>query len=313
MKLFCQSVGMTTGEVKLWHDRRTFHHSVFDPADLVERKDGQRISVVLPALNEAATVGAIVSVIRTELMDRIPLVDELVVIDPGSTDGTADVAAAAGAKVIAEAEILPSLGRIPGKGEALWKSLAATTGDIVCWLDADIENPSAAFAYGLLGPLLTDPAVHYVKGCYDRPGGGGRVTELVARPLINLHWPLLAGLAQPLSGEYAGRRAVLEQVPFVSGYGVELGLLIDLLDLVGLDGLAQVDLDRRVHRNQDPQALGRMSFAILQTALTRLQRERRMTLAEPPNPTLVQFRNGRMTEAEVVVVERPPMRTVRPA
>jgi glucosyl-3-phosphoglycerate synthase len=200
---------------------------------------------------------------------------------------------------------------VPGKGEALWKSLHATTGDIVCWLDADIENPSASFVSGLVGPLLADPSIHYVKGFYERPGGLGRVTELVARPLLSLHWPALAGLVQPLSGEYAGRRAVLEAVPFVSGYGVELGLLVDLLDLVGLDGLAQVDLDRRVHRSQDAQALGRMSFAVMQTALSRLEREGRITLADPPGATLVQFRHRRMMESTVPVAERPPMRDVR--
>lgn len=306
-----------------WLGRRTYHFSQFDPAVLADRKDGQRISVVLPALNEAPTVGAIVTCIRAELMERVPLVDELVVIDPGSTDATAEVAAAAGARVVRESDVLPDYGRVPGKGEALWKSLFATTGDLVCWVDADIENIDASFVYGMLGPLLSDPTVHYVKAFYERPlaergrlrkTGGGRVTELVARPLINLHWPELAGVIQPLSGEAAGRRAFLEQVPFASGYGVELGLLVDMLDLVGLDAMAQVDLERREHRNQDAQALGRMAFHVLQTAQERLQREGRMTLTDKPGSTLFQFKNRyreyRMVPHEFPVTDRPPMCTV---
>ncbi len=308
-----------------WLRRRTYHFSDFEPAaHLLEHKGDQRISVVLPALDEAATVGDIVEVVRRELVERVPLVDELVVIDPGSTDGTAEVASKAGARVVREADVLPELGRAHGKGEALWKSLAATTGDIVCWIDADIENIHPSFVYGLLGPLLTDPTVHYVKAFYERPlaerdrlrpTGGGRVTELVARPLIDLHWPALAGMVQPLSGEYAGRRAVLEQVPFFSGYGVELGLLVDLLDLVGLDAMAQVDLERRVHRNRDSLALGKMSFAIQQTALALLRREGRLVTTHDPGTTLYQFKNRqreyRMVPTEVTVSERPPMRTIR--
>ena len=306
-----------------WLGRRTYHFSRFDPAELAAAKRGTSVSVVLPALNEERTVGAIVRCIRESLVEAVGLVDEVVVIDPGSTDDTAAVARKAGARVVAEADVLPELGRVPGKGEALWKSLHVTDGDLVVFVDADVENIHPSFMYGLLGPLLTDPGVHYVKAFYERPlverdrlrpTVGGRVTELVARPLLNLHWPALAGVIQPLSGEYAGRRSVLEQVPFVSGYGVELGLLVDLLDLVGLEGLAQVDLERRVHRNQDAQALGRMSFAILQTALSRLERQGRMTLAEPPETTLFQFKNRYreylMRPHELPVTERPPARTV---
>ena len=306
-----------------WLGRRTYHFSAFDPAELVARKGRQTVSVVLPALDEERTVGAIVRCLRESLVEAVPLVDEIVVMDPGSSDDTAAVARKEGATVVAEADVLPELGRVPGKGEALWKSLHVTSGDLLVFVDADIENIHPSFVYGLLGPLLTDPAVSYVKAFYERPlaerdrlrpTGGGRVTELVARPLLNLHWPELAGMIQPLSGEYAGRREVLEAVPFVSGYGVELGLLVDLLDLVGLDGLAQVDLHRRVHRNQDPQALGRMSFGILQAALARLEREGRVTLAEPPSTTLFQFRNRYreyvMRPHELPVTERPAARTV---
>jgi glucosyl-3-phosphoglycerate synthase len=305
-----------------WFGRRTHHHSSFDPAELVRLKGRTTVSVILPALDEERTVGKIVTTLRRALMDEVPLIDELVVIDPGSADRTAEVAAAAGAVVVAEADVLPALGRIPGKGEALWKSLHATTGDIVCWLDADIEDVHPSFVYGLLGPLLTDPSTHFVKAFYERPladgagvqpTGGGRVTELVARPLINLHWPELAGFIQPLSGEYAGRRAVLEAVPFVSGYGVELGLLIDLLDTVGLDGLAQVDLERRVHRHQDHQALGRMAFVLQQTALSRLERAGRLTTSPRPSTTLMQFDNARVDPYDLPLTERPPMATVRAA
>jgi glucosyl-3-phosphoglycerate synthase len=308
-----------------WFGRRTFHFSQFEPVgDLVARKGDTRVSVVLPALDEQRTVGPMIQTLRSALMEQVPLIDELVVIDPGSTDRTAEIARDAGAVVVREADILPELGRVAGKGEALWKSLYATTGDIVCWLDADIEEFHPSFVYGLLGPLLTDPTVHYVKAFYERPladrgrlhpTGGGRVTELVARPLINLHWPALAGMIQPLSGEYAGRRAVLEQVPFVSGYGVELGLLVDLLDLVGLDGLAQVDMERRIHRHQDYHALARMAFVLQQTALSRLQRSGRLVLSEPPSTTLLQFKNQlrdyRVESYEASVTERPPMASIR--
>jgi glucosyl-3-phosphoglycerate synthase len=310
-----------------WFGRRTFHFSEFEPlADLVARKGDTTVSVVLPALDEERTVGPIVRTVRTALIEQVPLVDELVVIDPGSTDHTAELAREAGAVVVPESDILPELGRVPGKGEALWKSLYATTGDIVCWVDADIEDFHPSFVYGLLGPLLTDPAVHYVKAFYERPlaergrlhaTGGGRVTELVARPLINLHWPALAGMIQPLSGEYAGRRAILEQMPFVSGYGVELGLLVDLLELVGLDGLAQVDMERRIHRHQDDHALARMAFALQQTALSRLARSGRVVLSEPPGTTLLQFKNRlrdyRVEAHELESTERPPMASVRVA
>jgi hypothetical protein len=218
--------------------------------------------------------------------------------------------------------VLPGQGPGSGKGEALWKSLHACQGDLICWIDADIRNFHPRFVYGLLGPLLLDPEILYVKAFYERPirernalraTGGGRVTELVARPVINLLWPELAGIVQPLSGEYAGRREALEQVPFFSGYGVELGLLVDLAARFGVDAIAQVDLDRRVHRNQDMQALGRMSFGILQAVFLRLAEEGR---SAPGNfaTTLVQFSNQRYEyqpePREIVTSRRPPMVTV---
>jgi glucosyl-3-phosphoglycerate synthase len=307
-----------------WLERRTYHHSQFEPVeDLLRAKGTTTVSVVLPARNEAATVGAIVRCLRERLVVAAPLIDELVVLDHDSTDDTAAIAAEAGARVVAAAEVLPSWGSHPGKGEVLWKSMFATSGDVVAWVDADIENIDASFVTGLLGPLLTDPGVHFVKGCYERPlgergrlrpTGGGRVTELVARPWLNMFWPDLAGFIQPLAGEQAGRRTYLEQVPFVSHYGVEIGLLIDLYDLVGIDALAQVDLERRVHRNQSVEKLGRMAFVIQQSLMTRMQREGRLDLRADRVTTLHQFRNRyrewRDVAHELPVWERPPMREV---
>ncbi|MER7189147.1 glucosyl-3-phosphoglycerate synthase [Streptomyces flaveolus] len=275
-----------------------------------KRATGQSVSVVLPALDEEATVGDIVAVIRRELMRRVPLVDELVVVDSGSTDRTAAVAAAAGARVVARDEILPRIPAVPGKGEVLWRSLLVTGGDIVCFVDADLREFSADFVSGIVGPLLTDPEVHLVKAMYDRPldaapGEGGRVTELMARPLLNLHWPRLAGFVQPLGGEYAARRSLLEQLPFPVGYGVELGMLVDSLHLVGLDALAQVDVGVRRHRHQDGRALGRMSAAIYRTAQLRLARGHLL------RPALTQFERGaggfEPRTYAVDTEERPPM------
>jgi glucosyl-3-phosphoglycerate synthase len=253
---------------------RSFDHHDFDAAALVGRKQGQRISVCLPARDEAATVGGIVSLIRQELVDRLGLVDEIVVVDDHSVDDTAKHAAEAGALVVDAATTLADHGGGPGKGRALWKSVHAVSGDIVVWCDADVTNFSAHFIVGLLGPLLEDPGVCYVKGFYRRPlgasgDGGGRVTELVARPLLSLLHPHLAEVVQPLSGEYAGRRSALEQVPFFAGYGVEVGLLIDLARLFGLDALVQVDLGTRRHRNRPLSELGPQAMTIMQVALRR--------------------------------------------
>lgn len=275
-----------------------------------KQRTNQSVSVVLPALNEEETVGDIVSVIRHDLMQQVPLVDEIVVVDSGSTDRTSQVAAAAGATVVHRDDILPRLPAVPGKGEVLWRSLLVTRGDIVCFIDADLKEFSSDFVSGIVGPLLTDPGVDLVKGMYDRPlggaaGQGGRVTELMARPLLNMHWPQLAGFVQPLGGEYAARRSLLEQLPFPVGYGVELGMLIDALHLVGLDALAQVDVGVRKHRHQDGQALGRMSAAIYRTAQLRLARGHLI------RPSLTQFERGadgfEPRTYSVDTEERPPM------
>ncbi|WP_327163467.1 glucosyl-3-phosphoglycerate synthase [Streptomyces zaomyceticus] len=298
-------------EVERWLDRRSWSVADRPLERILAAKRNTKVSVVLPALNEEATVGDIVAVIRRELMsEAVPLVDELVVIDSGSTDRTAEVAAAAGARVVARDAILPRMPAVPGKGEVLWRSLMVTTGDIVCFIDADLRDFSADFVSGIVGPLLTDPDVDFVKAMYDRPfgdtpGQGGRVTELVARPLLNLHWPQLAGFVQPLGGEYAARRSLLERLPFPVGYGVELGLLVDALHTVGLDALAQVDVGVRKHRHQDGLALGRMAAAIYRTAQLRLSRGHLV------RPRLTQFERGEKGfEPRTYAVdteERPPM------
>jgi glucosyl-3-phosphoglycerate synthase len=315
---------MTDIDTWEWFGKRTFHYSQFEPAKLRAAKErlGLTVSVCLPTRDEAATVGTIVKTLRRSLLERSRLIDEIVVMDAGSSDDTAAIALAEGAQVFREQDVLPEEGPGSGKGEALWKSLHACRGDVICWIDADVSNFHARFVSGLLGPLLLDPKVLYVKAFYERPirernalrsTGGGRVTELVARPLLNLLWPQLAGIVQPLSGEYAGRRVALEQVPFSSGYGVELGLLVDLAERFGMDAIAQVDLERRVHRNQDVQALGRMSFGILQAVFQRLAEEGR---AAPGTygTTMVQFSNQlreyHMEPREIVTTRRPPIVTV---
>jgi glucosyl-3-phosphoglycerate synthase len=291
--------------------------------ELLAAKGDTTVSVVLPARNEAATVGAIVAMVRETLMRRAPLVDELIVVDSCSVDRTAEVAAAAGARVVHQDEVLSHLPPLSGKGEALWKGLSASTGDVVAFVDADLVDCPPEFVTGLLGPLLTNPAISYVKGYYRRtlvsdgqvePDGGGRVTELVARPLLNLYWPQLAGFVQPLAGEFAGRREILEAVPFATHYGVEIGLLIDLLELVGLDALAQVDLGYRQHRHQDNEALGRMATQIMLTAVARLERSGR-GITPPADPVrLTQFRCGdqrrEVVVTDIAVPERPPLASI---
>jgi glucosyl-3-phosphoglycerate synthase len=284
---------------------RTFHHEAFAAEQLVERKerDGHRISVCLPARDEEATVGAIVEVLRERLVERSGLVDEVLVVDDHSTDATAKVAAEAGARVVAVDDVLPELGPGEGKGEALWKSVAACEGDLIVWCDADITDFGPRFVTGLVGPLLTHPELEFVKGFYDRPvgtsaHGGGRVTELVARPAISLLFPHLASIVQPLAGEYAGRRSLLERLPFVQGYGVDLGLLVDITDLEGTGVVGQVDLGTRRHRNRPLDELGPQALAVLQTALQRAGRLDEGTLATLVRPDL--------EPVDVVVGARPP-------
>lgn len=304
-----------------WFAARTYSSGDFRIAELAERKaaSDRTVSVVLPARNVADTVAGMV---QAALSLQRSLVDEVVVMAGASDDGTAEVARGAGARVYADDEVLADFGPAQGKGDALWRALAATSGDIVVYVDADIHNPSPRFVWGLLGPLLTVPEVAFVKGFYDRPftkdgvvdrAGGGRVTELCARPLLNLLWPELRGIVQPLSGEYAGRRELLQELPYFTGYGVEMGLLIDALRHAGLDAIAQVDLGVRLHDNQPLADLSAMARVIAEVALQRLSDEDRAPLAAFP-ATYTQFGRdgrGRVTEElrEVRLSERPPLAT----
>lgn len=312
--------------VDKWFAENTFDAGEFsDLSRLVALKRAQRLTISLgmPALNEEKTIGKVITTVREALMERYPLLDEMVLIDSNSTDATAEIAGSLGVPVFRHADILPELGSYRGKGEALWKSLHVLQGDIIAWIDTDIVNIHPRFVYGLLGPLLASPRVKYVKGFYRRPlrvgdklqaGGGGRVTELVVRPMINLYFPELSGLVQPLSGEYAGRREVLERVPFFSGYAVETGLLIDILGQFGLEAIAQVDLKERIHHNQPLAALSKMSFVIIQALLSRLDEHRLVDMLHEPSRSmkLVSDEGGRLSLAieELEDVERPPMAAV---
>jgi nucleotide-binding universal stress UspA family protein len=276
--------------VDKWFAENTFHaHEFADIRKLVALKEKHNvtISLGLPALNEEKTIGTVIKRVKGALMDRAPLIDQMVVIDSDSTDRTVEIATELGIPVHKHPEILPETGTHRGKGEALWKSLHVLDGDIVAWIDTDISNIQPRFVYGLLGPLLREPKIQYVKGFYQRPikqgdtlqaEGGGRVTELMARPLINLFFPELSGMIQPLSGEYAGRRELLERLPFFTGYAVEIGLLIDILEQAGLPAIGQVDLERRIHRNQPLPNLSQMAYVILQGAIRKLEERHRLEL-----------------------------------
>ena len=309
-----------------WFKERTYHHQDFaDIGRLVEMKQrqGLKISVCLPTLNTAGTVGEILRVFRGELMERRPLIDQLCIIDSRSTDGTLDIAAREGAQIFFDDEILPDMEPAAGKGEALWKSLFVLEGDIIAWVDSDIENIHPRFAYGIIGPLLADQEIGYVKAFYERPlkdgdalrpSGGGRVTELTVRPMLNLFYPDLTGLIQPLSGEYAGRKSVLDNVPFFTRYGVETGLVIDIYRRFGLWALAQTDLEVRVHDNQTIDALSKMSFGILQAILKRLEGEGMIALKTEPETVynVINRETGGYVkdQLQINVVERPPMSSI---
>lgn len=310
-------------QVDKWFAENTFNRSEFsDLHKLVDlkQKQGLTVSLGLPALNEAETVGKIIGTIKKSLSDEVPLLDEIVLIDSRSTDDTVKIARDLGIDVHVHQDILPQYGAKRGKGEALWKSLYVLKGDLILWIDTDIKNIHPGFVYGILGPLLMEPEIQYVKGFYRRPikvgektyaEGGGRVTELTARPLFNLFFPELSGVIQPLAGEYGGRREVLERVPFFAGYGVETGLLIDLFSHFGLRAIAQVDLKERIHRNQSLSALSQMAFAITQVFIQRLEEKNRMKLMEEVNQSMKLIKHRRGTYAldvkEIRDQERPPM------
>ncbi|MCG5430786.1 glucosyl-3-phosphoglycerate synthase [Mycobacterium sp. MYCO198283] len=298
-----------------WLREHSWDRPTWTVAELAAAKRGRTISVVLPALNEEDTVGAVVQTIAPLLGG---LVDELVVLDSGSTDDTGIRAVAAGARVVSREQALPEVAPQPGKGEVLWRSLAATTGDIVVFIDSDLIDPDPMFVPRLVGPLLTVDGVHLVKGFYRRPlkvsgsedaNGGGRVTQLVARPLLSALRPELGCIFQPLGGEYAGTRELLTSVPFAPGYGVEIGLLIDAYDRLGLDGLAQVNLGVRTHRNRPLTELGAMSRQVIATLLARCG-------VGDSGVGLTQFfadGDGFTPRTSPVrLADRPPMNTLRP-
>ncbi len=310
-----------------WMQNHTFHYTRFDDLrDLVRLKEarGLKISLCLPTLNEAKTIAKEIVIFKSELMFRYPLIDEIVVIDSGSTDRTREIAEEFGADVHLASDILPHLSPCMGKGENLWKALYVTSGDIIVYLDADIKNIHHRFAYGLVGPLLLHPEIKFSKAFYDRPiatlghkirpTGGGRVTELVIRPLFSLFFPDLTQFLQPLSGEYAGYREIFERIPFPIGYGVETSMLLDIYQKWGLEVMAQVDLEKRVHRNQDTKALGKMSFAILKTFFNRVKAMGIIDLMGPMHDRLIQYNaSGIEIEPDILEIkgyERPPMITL---
>ncbi len=310
-------------KVKNWLENNTFHHSKFwDLVPLVKKKEEQnlKVSLCLPTLNEEKTIGKEVVIFKSELVDRYPLVDEIAVIDSGSTDKTREIAESFGADVYLSSEILPEVGSRRGKGENLWKALYQLKGDIIVYVDADIKNIHPRFVYGLLAPLIYREEIKYVKAFYDRPlafsqgvrpSGGGRVTEILVRPLFSLFFPELTAIIQPLSGEYAVRRDVLDKIPFPIGYGVETSHLLDIYKQWGLDAFGQTDLDRRVHRNQATRDLGKMAFGILQTFLRRAESLEIIKELPELGAVLRQFQieddEYELVDIKIVEEERPPM------
>ena len=299
-----------------WHRTNTFAHGQF-PAARIAAARTQTVSICLPARNEARTIGPILEQLMP-LRER-DVVDQIVVVDR-SSDGTAEIALGLGAEVHDQDELMPELGPAIGKGDAMWRALPVLTGDVICFLDADSEQFGAHFACGVLGPLLCGPRISFVKGFYRRPfrvgevtvpDGGGRVTELTARPLLNLFYPDLAAVRQPLAGEVAARRELLEQLPFATGYGVDIGLLIDAYALAGLDAIAQVDLDVRQNAHQPLRDLGPMAYAVLRAVAVRLEREGRLRGPLPATFTAAGAEAPRPDIAEPV--ERPPLRSLRQA
>jgi glucosyl-3-phosphoglycerate synthase len=301
---------------RTWHSSHTFSHTEFPAGRLAAEREAT-ISLCLPARNEARTIGPILE--RLLPLRELGVVDQLVVVDD-STDGTADIARRLGAEVYEQEQLMPELGPVLGKGDAMWRALAILHGELVCFLDADSEGFGEHFACGLLGPLVRQPEISFVKGCYRRPfrvgdrvfpDGGGRVTELTARPLLNLFYPDLSGVEQPLAGEVAARRELLERLPFVTGYGVDVALLLDAYATVGLDGMAQVDLDVRQNAHQPLRDLGPMAFDVLRAVASRLEREGRLEGPLPGGFTLPDTSELQVSATEQV--ERPPLASLRAA
>ncbi len=316
-----------TSRAHAWHRDNTFHHERFPLARLLEQRRRApvppTVSVCLPARNEERTIGEILESLAP--LREAGLVDQIAVVD-GSRDRTPAIARALGAEVYRQEELLPDCGAVLGKGDAMWRALSVLHGDLVCFVDADSEGFGAHFACGLLGPLLCDARIAFVKACYRRPfrvgaltlpDEGGRVTELTARPLLNLFYPELAGFEQPLAGEFAARRTLLERLPMMTGYGVEIGLLIDAYAAEGLDGLAQVNLDLRQNAHQPLRELGPMAAAVLRTVALRLEREGRLRGALPdafavPRAEGLPGADG-LRELTIAALERPPLASMRAA
>jgi glucosyl-3-phosphoglycerate synthase len=287
---------------------RTFDASAFSMADALAAKAGRTVSVCIPCKNEAATIGSLVQMLHTDLVHANGLVDELIVLDDNSTDDTAAIAAANGATVISVNTVNGAFGPGTGKGNALWATLAASTGDFIVWCDGDVTTVEPSWVVGLLMPLLTTSDVSLVKASYHRPtehGGGGRTTELVARPLLSLFLPDLTGLHQPLSGEFAGRRTTMEQIPFVQGWGVEIAMLADVAERFGASAIAQVDVGERLHRHQPLDRLGVQAAEVLATLLSRVGAAKAFA-----SDQLALLRPNGTAEA-LNLDERPPMRSVR--
>jgi glucosyl-3-phosphoglycerate synthase len=301
---------------RAWYETNSFVHDAFPPARLAAQRE-LSVSICLPARNEARTIGPILE--RLVPLREHGVVDQIVVVD-NSTDGTREIAQSFGVEVHDQEDLLPEHGPVLGKGDAMWRALRVLHGDAICFLDADSERFGPHFACGLLGPLLCERRIEFVKGFYRRPfriggvtlpDGGGRVTELTARPLLNLFYPELAAVQQPLAGEIAARRELLERMPFVTGYGVDIALLLDAYRLAGLDALAQVDLDVRQNDHQPLRDLGPMAYAVLQAVATRLEREGRL---RGPLPATF-LASGADGPQRVVseAVERPPLADLRAA
>jgi glucosyl-3-phosphoglycerate synthase len=300
--------------VAAWFARRRLRADDYPPARLAERKGPTTVTVIVPTKECAATIGGVLDRSVAPLAEH-GLVDELVVVDAGSADGTASVASSAGARVLLEDELERDLGPAQGKGDAMWRALRATRGEIVCFLDGDTADPSPRHLQGLLGPLLCDRSLALVKGAFERPlhadgvtlaNEGGRVTELMARPLLNLYEPLLAGFAQPLAGEFAARRRLLERCAFPVGYGVEIAILIDALRACGLDALAECQLGTRQNRHQPLRALGEMAYAVLAAVENRLRGVRGADAPIAAGRYLRPWQEGAI--ASVPVAERPPIK-----
>jgi glucosyl-3-phosphoglycerate synthase len=319
--------------VREWFVQRSFTHQDF--ADLVagEQTPAVTISLVFPTRNVAGTIGPILAEVA-RLNDRTGLIDQVMIVDADSADGTADIARAWGAEVYSENELLPAYGPCRGKGDAMWRSLSVARGDIVMFADADTSNFGEHFIYGTLGPLLTVPEVQFSKAAYRRPftdatqsviDGGGRVTELMAKPLFNYFCPELTGFVQPLAGEFAAYRELLRSIPFLTGYGVELGILVDVLEDAGLPAMAQVDLGARQNRHQPLWDLSRMSSAVLRAMAIRAQLPQR-GICSPGTPGVRTLRRPetylhavateaglRLDEHLNELHERPPLDQVLPA